>query len=111
MAVQLPHRLVVVNPVEVSDAYDNPVPELHYGSAASLRTVYAHVQPISSTEHAEPGRTPVITRWRVFTRSPIGAHERVEWRGLVLEVDGQPLEWAPRFGHTHFEVVLRQVRG
>lgn len=109
--MQLPHRLVVLTPVATVDEYGNPVPRLDYGPGASLRTVYAHVQPISSAEHAEPGRSPVLSRWRVFTRSPIGAHERIEWRGLVLEVDGQPLSWAPRFGHTHFEVVLRHVAG
>ncbi|CRK55430.1 hypothetical protein [Alloactinosynnema sp. L-07] len=109
--MQLPHRLTVVNPVEVMDAYGNPVPELHYGSAASLRTVYAHMQPLASTEHAEPGRAAVVSRWRVWAIEPIGPQERVEWRGMVFEVDGEPLVFTPRFGHTHFEIVLRRVEG
>ncbi|MGH2375098.1 MAG: phage head completion protein [bacterium] len=109
--MQLPHRLVVVNPVEIVDEYNNPVPGLHYGSGASLRTVYAHVQPIASSESADPGRTPVVTRWRVFATEPIGPQERVEWRGMVFEVDGEPLEWTPRFGHTHFEITLRRIEG
>lgn len=109
--MQLPHQLVVVNPVEVSDAYGNPVPELHYGPAASLRTVYAFVQPVASTERAEPGRATVVSRWRAWATGPIGPQERVEWRGMTFEVDGEPLVWTPRFGHTHWEITLRQIQG
>lgn len=109
--MQLPHPLVVITPIETTDAYDNPTPALDYGPTAPRRTIRAHVQPVASQESAEPGRAPVVTRWRAFTRAPIAARERVEWRGWVFEVDGAPDHWSPRFGHTHFEVVLRHVQG
>lgn len=36
--MQLPHRLVVITPTETTDAYDNPVPQLEYGTDAPRRT-------------------------------------------------------------------------
>lgn len=109
--MQLPHRLVVITPTEIVDGYDNPVPRLDYGPTAPRRAVWAHVQPLASDESAEPGRSSVVTRWRAFTRVPVDARERVEWHGLMFEVDGAPAQWSPRFGHSHHELVLRHVQG
>ncbi|WP_026424674.1 phage head completion protein [Actinokineospora inagensis] len=110
--VLLPHRLVVITPVEMRDEYDNPTPVLDYGPTAPRRTVAANVQPLTSTEPAVvQERAPVVTRWRVFTREEITARERVVWDGRVCEVDGRTARWAPRFGHVHYELVLRHVEG
>ncbi|SDC25731.1 phage head completion protein [Actinokineospora iranica] len=109
--MQFPHELTVITPVEVPDDYGNPTPRLDYGPTAPRRVVWANVQPVGSSEPAAPARTPVVTRWRVFTFDPIGARERVQWRGRVFEVDGEPDVWAPRFGRAHHELTLRHVEG
>ncbi|MBM7771730.1 hypothetical protein JOD54_001934 [Actinokineospora baliensis] len=109
----LPHRLVVITPIQVTDAYGNPAPTLDYGPAAPRRTVAANVQPLSTAEPVTvlQGRSPLETRWRVFTREAIDPRDRVLWGGRVCEVDGRPAHWAPRFGRTHYELVLRHVEG
>lgn len=109
--MQLPHRLIVVAPREVVDEYDNPTPRLDYGPGAARREIWGHLQPVVSREEPAAGRHSVITLWRLFTFSPLGARERAEWRGLVLDVEGEPAMWAPRFGRTHYEATLRRVEG
>jgi hypothetical protein len=64
------------------------------------------LQPGASTEPVQPGRTPVVTTWRLFTAAPIGARERIAWQGRVFEVTGEPSWWSPRLGHTHYEAHL-----
>ncbi|GAA1306031.1 hypothetical protein [Saccharothrix xinjiangensis] len=41
----------------------------------------------------------------------LAARERIEWKGRVLEVEGEPDRWEPRFGHVHYETRLRHVEG
>ncbi|MCU1680118.1 MAG: hypothetical protein JWQ81_857 [Amycolatopsis sp.] len=108
--MQFPHRVVIVTPQLVTDSYDNPTPQLVYGDDTPRRTVWGLVQPGSSAEPAQPGRQPVLTSWRLFTASPVAARERVEWRGQVLDVAGEPSWWSPRFG-THYEARLTHVQG
>jgi hypothetical protein len=95
--------------VPVTDAYDNPVPDLDYGPAAARRVAWGHLQPAGSTESAEPGRRPVVTAWRLFSIEPVTARERVEWQGQVLDVDGEPDQFEPRFGRVHWESRLKHV--
>lgn len=109
--MQLPHRLVVVTPVETTDEYDNPVPSRDYGPDAARRRIRGLVQPGGSSKPTEPGRQPVVTTWRLFTGSLIAARERIAWRDRVFEVDGEPAQWSPRPGHTHYEARLTQVEG
>ncbi|MBP2320488.1 hypothetical protein JOF56_000873 [Kibdelosporangium banguiense] len=109
--MQLPHRLIVITPAEQTDEYDNPTPALDYGPAAPRRTLWGLLQPAASTEDPQPGRVPVTTSWRLFTVQPISARERVEWNGRVLEVNGEPARWSPRFGHVHYEATLTTVEG
>jgi hypothetical protein len=109
--VQFPHQLEVITPTEVTDAYDNPTPQLEYGSDASRRTVWGLLQPGSSTEPASAGRAPVVTSWRLFTQSAISTRERVVWQGRVFDVIGDPAYWSPRLGHTHYEARLTHVQG
>jgi hypothetical protein len=109
--MHLPHRLIVITPTELVDEYDNPTPALDYGPAAPRRILWGLLQPTGSTETAEPGRAPVTMSWRLFTLQAIGARERIEWNGRVLQVDGEPARWSPRFGHTHYEATVTAVEG
>jgi hypothetical protein len=109
--VQLPHRFLVVTPDQVTDAYDNPAPTWDYGPGAARRVMWGHLQPAGSTESADPVRRPVVTSWRLFTLEPLAARERIEWRGLVLDVNGEPDRFEPRFGLVHYETRLRHVEG
>ncbi|NUT47327.1 MAG: hypothetical protein HOV94_08445 [Saccharothrix sp.] len=109
--MQLPHRFLIVTPTTATDEYDNPTPALDYGPDAQRRVAWGHLQPAGSTESAEPGRRPVVTRWRLFSIEPVTAHQRIEWRGLVLDVDGEPDRFEPRFGLVHYETRLKHVKG
>jgi hypothetical protein len=109
--MQLPHRLVVITPVAVADEYDNPAPRLDYGPTAARREIWGRLQPAGSREDPQPGRQPLITTWRLFTFAPLNARERIEWRGRVFDVRGEPDAWSPRFGHTHYEATLTTVEG
>jgi hypothetical protein len=109
--VQLPHRFLVVTPDQVTDAYDNPTPDLDYGPNAARRVLWGHLQPAGSTEPVEPGRRPVVSAWRLFTLEPLTAREHIEWRGLVFDVMGEPDRFEPRFGLAHYETRLRHVEG
>lgn len=70
-----------------------------------------HLQPLGSTEPVEPGRRPVVTRWRLFTIEPVTARKRIEWRGRVLAIEGEPDPFEPRFRLVHYETRLRHVEG
>ncbi|MEU0886194.1 hypothetical protein ABZ345_47130 [Lentzea sp. NPDC005914] len=93
--MQLPHIVTLVDPLEVEDQYGNPSPAADYGSGAPRRDVRGFMQPHTSTEPAETGRQPKITRWRLLTYSPAGGREQVEWRGRTFRVDGDPEMWEP----------------
>ena len=101
--MQLPHHFLIVTPAQVTDAYDNPTPNRDYGPAATRRVAWGHPQPLGSTEPTKPGRRPVVTRWRLFTIEPVTARDRIEWRGQVVDVDGEPDRFEPRFGRVHYE--------
>jgi hypothetical protein len=109
--IQLPHRFLVVTPTPVTDEYDNPTPDSDYGPDAPRRVMWGLLQPVTSTEPTEPGRRPVVTSWRLFGIECLAARERIEWKGRVLEVEGEPDRWEPRFGHIHYETRLRHVEG
>jgi hypothetical protein len=99
------------SPLTRSNVYDNPAPDLDYGPDAACRVMWGHLQPLGSTEPAEPGRRLVVTRWRMFTIEPVTASERIEWRGRVLDIEGEPDRFEPRFGLVHYETRLRHVEG
>jgi hypothetical protein len=107
----LPHRLTVITPVGVVDEYGNPVLRLDYGPGAARRTIPGLMQPTGSTSNPEPGRTAIVTTWRLFTTAPITARDRILWQDKVFQVTGEPSWWSPRFGHTHCEANLTHVEG
>jgi hypothetical protein len=86
-------RTAVPYPVRVGDEYDNPVPRLEHPGTAH-RTIAGLIQPTGSTPNLEPGRTTLVTTWRLFTTSPATARDRILWQGRIFQVTGQPSQWS-----------------
>src|SRR5438270_13517807 len=111
MIMRVPHRLVVITPIDVADEYGNPTPRLDYGPTAPRRTMPGLMEPTSTQQSTEAGRQAITATWRLFTAEPIAARERIEWNGRLFAVQGEPARWSPRFGHTHYETTLIHVDG
>ncbi|MFD7319230.1 hypothetical protein [Streptomyces sp. NPDC059883] len=72
-----------------------------------------NMQPVSSTE-ANDNRTQVITRWRLAGPPDLAltAISRVEFRGVLYEVDGDPGAYESYGGILdHTECFLKAVTG
>ncbi|MFE6868307.1 hypothetical protein ACFVFS_17295 [Kitasatospora sp. NPDC057692] len=64
------------------------------------------VQPVLQTERQETDRTSVVTGWRVLsepgTAPDVRADDRIEYDGLLCEVQGEVGRWPhPVLGGTH----------
>ncbi|CUW29697.1 MULTISPECIES: hypothetical protein [Streptomyces] len=96
-----------------TDRGGNEVPDWSAGAANRLTIDRLNIQPASQTEGtstssgaADPTRDAVTTGWRVQseegTRPDITALDRLEWRGMTLEVQGEVAEWSdPLTGVVH----------
>ncbi|MFE9937389.1 hypothetical protein [Streptomyces hirsutus] len=72
-----------------------------------------NMQPVSSTEQND-GRTQVVTRWRLAGPPGMGLapKDRVKWRGVTYEVEGDAGEHESFGGLLdHTEVFLKAVSG
>lgn len=96
------------------DKYGNTTTERDWANAT--RTPYAGlmVQPDTSSE-AAGDRPSVITGWRLITPKgrdfPALATDRVEWEGLMLELDGEVGRFRVGGRLHHVEARLRKVSG
>jgi hypothetical protein len=102
--------LVVVHAGTVLDPYNNVTRDW---AGATRTTVRGVVQGESSLE-ATDGRDQTVTTYRCFlpAGTAVTAQDRLEWNGLVLEVDGDPFSWkAPGSALDHVEVVGKVVAG
>jgi len=73
------------------------------------------VQPAAATEDVRD-RELLVNAYTLFTSRgqdiDLEATDRVEWNGLVLQVDGDPNRWpAPGGGVHHVEAALKLVTG
>lgn len=103
------HDVVVVHPAQEVDRYGNVVAVFGPGSRVSTK---GWVSQRSRSEVLN-GREAQIQGWVCFlpAGTVVSGSDRVEWSGLVFEVDGPPLPaWSPR-GLHHTEVQLRSVEG
>lgn len=70
------------------------------------------VQPATQQETTTAERDLVVTGWTLLSRPgstpDIAATDRIEWRGLTLEVVGEVGEWGLL---PHVEVALRRATG
>ncbi|ACU37162.1 hypothetical protein [Actinosynnema mirum] len=101
---------MIITPVPVPDAYDNPTPTFDYGPDAARRVGWGRLTPVGSTESAEPGRRTIVSRLELVTFDHLTEHDHVEWKGRTYEVDGLS-EYTPRFGLTSYQARLKHVRG
>lgn len=76
-----------------------------------------NIQPRIQTEATEPDRTPVVTGWRVQSDEGVDldvtALDRIEWAGLLYEVDGDVARWPDPItgGLHHVEFSIVRVTG
>lgn len=93
-----------------SDTYNNRVRDWPNAVRTPVRAV---VQGVSTTE-ATDGRSQTDTVYRVYlpAGTAVTAQDRLEWEGLTLDIDGEPI---PRGGVTpalnHIEITGRVVSG
>jgi len=96
-----------------TDRGGNSVPDWSAGAVNRLTVGQLNIQPATQTEGIDDTRTTATTGWRVQseegTRPDIKATDRLEWRGLTYEVDGEVGEWpdplADEVHHIEFTMV------
>lgn len=75
------------------------------------------VQPNQQSERAEPDRVSVVTGWRVLsapgTNPDVRSDDRVEYDGLLCEVQGEVGRWPDPFTGAvhHVEWQMRRSTG
>jgi len=113
--MKYPETVVRLRAPLVVDRYGHQASD--WGNAAELTVENVQVQPSSSVEPVEVGRTAVITHMRLLT--PIGTDldalstDRFRWAGAVWSVDGEVARHkSPSTGAVHHvEVMLKRVAG
>lgn len=109
--------LVRVRAGERTDRGGNTIPDWSDGAVQRLAVDQLNIQPASQTETTDATRTAVVTGWRVQseegTRPDITAADRIEWRAMTLQVDGEVAEWPdPITGAVHhIEFSVSRVTG
>jgi hypothetical protein len=106
----LPMVVTLVHPVVTSDRYGNPTHD--YGPAATRTPIRGLIDQESASESTPDGRTKIVGMWRLITNHrTIDAADRIEWDGLVYELDGPPWPaWDFQAFH-HTEARLRRIEG
>lgn len=105
----LTHEVVRVVPAATPDEFNNAV--LDYGEAATRTPVRAWLQQDSAQIVATDGGTPLEAGWLLMANTLFERRDRVEWAGLVFELDGQPEPAYDMAGFHHMEAKLRVVAG
>lgn len=111
-----PETIVRLRAPLVTGEYGDEV-QRDWANAVETSIVGVQVQPSTSAEDVQVGRTPVTTAMRVL--SPIGTDldiletDRIRWNSVVWEVDGEVARHKrPTTGAVHHvEVMLTRVKG
>lgn len=101
--------LVVLRATVGTDAYGNRVLDW---TAPTATTVPAQVQPISSAENLNADtRDQTITRYEAWVgpTTDVTARDRVQYAGLTLAVDGEPLLVKDTSGVPHHKTFTMTV--
>jgi len=102
--------VTVVHANLVADAYNNLAPDWPNATRTAVRAVVDGATTSESTDGKD--QTTTVYRCYLPPGTAITAQDRMEVRGMVLEVDGEPV---PRTGPTaalaHIEVMGRLVSG
>lgn len=96
-----------------TDRYGDPVKD--WTDPTRIDIDGCALAPTATDEDRGAGREGVTDSWDLFCPpgADITAVDRVEARGQVYEVDGQPAAWASPYGGTTggIQVTLRRVEG
>ena len=108
------HSIVRVRAPEVVDRYQNR--KRDWAAAVRTTLVGVNVQPAGSppaSDEDSVGRQTTVTGWRLYTPRGMDVDlletDRVEYEGMVLEVDGKVGRWRVGGKVHHVEVSLREV--
>lgn len=104
-----------------TDRGGNITPDWSPSAVDRLQVAQLNIQPASQTEGsstssgaADPTRDAVTTGWRVQseegTAPDIQAVDRIEWRGMTLEVEGEVAEWSDPLTGTVHHIEFTMVR-
>jgi hypothetical protein len=88
-------------------AFGDPIEEEDDGTA-----IRAFVDPLDATEEELNAETR-ITRYRITMEADveIDGTARVEWRGISMEILGEPKRFADIVGPHHIELEAREIKG
>lgn len=104
------HDVVIVEPTATKDAYGNT--DLQYGDMATRKTIRGWMQQDMRQLVSLDGGAPLVGGWLLVTNdTEISRRARVEWDGIVFELDGQPGPAFAMGGLHHAELTLRVVDG
>lgn len=99
------------------DRGGNTVRDWSPAAVDRLTVTGLNIQPNSQSELVDEQRTAVITGYRVQsaegTAPDITAADRIEWRGLLYEVEGDVGVWPELFSDTthHIDFVMVRATG
>lgn len=108
-----------------TDRGGNQIADWSPDKVTRLAVTDVNVQPNTQDEitdsslsgTADPARRAVVTGWRVQsapgTAPDVRAVDRIEWRDLLLEVEGEVAEWSdPTDGSPHhIEFTMQRATG
>lgn len=109
--------LVRVRPGTRTDRSGNTLPDWSEDAVDRLTLHNISMQPSGQDETTTAERTAVVTGWRAQSAPgdvpDVLASDRIEWRGMTLEVIGEVAPWSdPIDGSTHHvEWSLTRVTG
>ncbi|MEV1096480.1 hypothetical protein AB0I87_13545 [Streptomyces sp. NPDC049952] len=112
MAVALliaPHTVTVVTAPTGFDAEGNANTNW---SGAERVTVNGQVEPAASSENRD-NRNQVASTYlvRLPPGTAVAFRDRLEWRGVTLEVTGDPLPWLGLAALDHLQLTATRYRG
>ncbi|MBD9703375.1 hypothetical protein IHE56_15055 [Streptomyces sp. ID01-12c] len=97
-----------------TDRGGNTVKDWSPGAVSRLTIGQLNIQPTSQTEQTDATRTAVVTGWRVQseegTAPDITAADRIEWNGMLLEVQGEVAPWPDPLTDAHHHTEFTMVR-
>jgi hypothetical protein len=97
-----------------TDRGGNTVKDWTADEVTRLEIADLNIQPTSQTEQTDATRTAVVTGWRVQsaegTAPDITAADRIEWNGMVLEVQGEVAPWPDPLTGAHHHTEFTMVR-
>lgn len=99
------------------DRGGNTVPDWSVGAVSRLTVTGLNIQPASQYESVDEQRNATVTGYKVQsaegTSPDIVAADRIEYAGLLYEVDGEVGTWPQLFSDTvhHIEFVMVRATG